>query len=175
VQDRSTSLSACVADAYAIAIAADVQDAQLAKFCWCELNGLGGIPPEHGDLEFFGYRAVMTYASLTARVNTSYFGWGRNLGSAFAKLADHPDFSPLKIRVEQPLSQVEADAEKSSPRKLTVFNVPARNFGFDAELPPGAMVACYARGDAMVDLVERIRTKLTSLLLAKLPMTHGAS
>jgi hypothetical protein len=75
----------------------------------------------------------------------------------------------------KPISEVERDSRDSTPDKLVSIRMPASALVPNAAVPDAPLI-CYARGDAFADLVERVRTHLTTRLLthvAQQPMVGG--
>lgn len=155
--------------ARALPIALQAKRASLEWFCRNELAGWtqeewekypGGEPT---------YRVVEAFASITARVNLQYWGWGRSAAAVFEYLRDNPDdFWPSYMPIAQSVSEIESKRSKATESAVLTFTKSLGDFLPDTETPD-VPVVIYVNPDSYIRVLESIRTELTRRLLALLP------
>ena len=169
IYSRTVPLSACVAEALAFAV--KVGDLELKKLCERELFGYGqaGVPapPEGGPrkidvAEDVDHRAIEFLVAISIEVNIDHFGSAQR---AFDWMKTQPDkFSPIKLVYPEPISKIEQAARTSSSKALLSLRLKASDLIANTSIP-NAILTCYARGDALSDLMEGLRTTLASKIL----------
>lgn len=178
IHARTAPLAECVSDALALAIA--LGDNGLRSFCELELRGYWDHarvhqgettePPEGAPT----YRAIDAYASVNAEVNPMYYGWGDSMANVLTYLDKDENFTRMKIIMPDPLAQLEERAKQGSHKNLLVMSFPMSRVMPDATEPEGT-VRTYARGDAVAQVVERIRSELSTRILKHLPALTASS
>lgn len=162
LQSRSGSVSECVADALALAL--ELDDPNLQAFCRREMSGYwssGGFvsTDKVPDSE---HRLVQFYVSIGIEINLDFFGSGRN---AIEWMEGHPnDFKPIKFLFPKPISQLEEEARTANDRALLSTQLPPEALVPGTQLR-GTKIMCYARADALGQVLEGVRTVLTAKLL----------
>jgi hypothetical protein len=155
--------------AKALLVAQRARSDPLEWFC---RNELAGWTQQEWDRYPGGeptYRLVEAFATVSARVNLQYWGWGRSAAAVFQYMREHPDdFWPLNMMIVEPVSSVESRASQASISAVISLTRTLGEFLPDTE-KPDVPVAIYVSPDSYIRVLESVRTELTRRLLALLP------
>jgi hypothetical protein len=166
---QAGTMSVPEAVARALPIAQKAKSGTLEWFC---RNELAGWTQEEWD-KYPGreptYRVVEAFASISARINLQYWGWGRSPAAVFEFMRGKPDvFWPMNMMITESVATVESRAGQVSEAALGTLTRSLGEFlpGTDK---PDLPVAIYVRPDAYTQVLDSVRTELTRRLLALLP------
>jgi len=160
-QDTSQRLAPVVGEMLGFSLENDCE--RLAHLCGMELRGWHGTELADTDPEYPRYRMINSYVSFR-EIDSQSPSWGGDLSAVLEFLANSTDARQVRILMPQPLAELDRMAEQSNPKALVRWAGPIREFFRDAS-GPDLTGYFYARGDAMVDVVDRVRGRLTTLLL----------
>ena len=106
----------------------------------------------------------MTCRVAAAAINIDFPGWGGDVSRAMEYLESSGESAAIRIVMPQPVAEIERRAPLGKPTALMHFEGPIGEFMKGYE-PADKHVHFYASGDTMAVLAERIRVKLTQVLL----------
>ena len=167
---RSQSLSEQFSETVALSLSYAQRHGhqELAEFCSNELTGYASTLADSMTESMAGFRVIEGYVSFT-EVNMQYIGWGGSVSNTWKYISNDPGhFAPHKLFIKHPISDIEKQARNAPPN--TLMTMTRRHADLNPEVAdPDTPVYIYARGDAMENVLQRIRSELTKKLVALLP------
>lgn len=171
VADRSISLTRCFVMGLEVAKASGLK--WLEEFCNDELTGyrrlndtqrLKDISDEEAAI--VAYRMVDVYFG-ASHLDVNAFTCGLYDGPAVIRMMQADErFTSIHVIYPEPVSGIEAMAERSNAKGLLTLNITASVFGF-AEAGEGKVTG-YMRGDTAAIVLTKIRTEFLNRLVKRI-------
>lgn len=166
VQSGTEKLSLCVSEA--LSLANKLNNTELERFCTVELKGFS-----HGEnYPEFEHRRFESYASIN-QINTDWIGWDGDLSKTIKMMKNNrEEFFPAKFMIWHPLFELEQQASQENlKKKLFSFSLKARDL--DKTISnPDTPVYVYAKASELQNVLNRIRKRLSEILIDALKSSH---